>query len=125
MAANINTNQSNQTGALTTNASTTNTSTVPTKVPPPGESHVVEVLIIGGVLVAIALFIWLGGINIIKKIFGTKREREVRKIRSDLVPRVNEIEEKLQLLPDESLRKKTAAWKERLSQIEDLSLIHI
>jgi len=119
MAANINTNQSNQTGALTTNASTTNTSTVPTKVPPPGESHVVEVLIIGGVLVAIALFIWLGGINIIKKIFGTKREREVRKIRSDLVPRVNEIEEKLQLLPDESLRKKTAAWKERLSQIED------
>ena len=118
MAAPIDTNQ-----ALPAGATTTNTSQVPTNAPSPappaGESHVMEVLIIVGILVAVALFIWLGGINFIKKIFGTKREREVRKIQNELVPRVNELEEEMQSLPEDALRKKTRAWQERLAKIED------
>ena len=73
-------------------------SDVPPVAPQTGESHMMEVLIIVGILVAIALFIWLGGINFIKRIFGTKREREVRKIQNDLVPRINAIEEEIQSL---------------------------
>ena len=88
MAAPIDTNQ-----ALPAGVTTTNTSQVPTNAPSPappaGESHLMEILIIVGILVAVALFIWLGGINFIKKIFGTKRKREVRKIQNELVPRVN------------------------------------
>ena len=118
MAAPNNTNQ-----ALPTDAVTTNTSQVPTNAPslppPAGESHVLEVLIIVGVLVAVALFIWLGGINFIKRIFGTKREREVRKIQNDLVPRINALEEEMQSLPENALREKTRVWQERFGKIED------
>src|SRR5215469_3397057 len=56
--------------------------------------------------------------NFLKTIFGTKNEREVKKIRP-LVARINEIEAGLQGLPDDALRQKTAAWKEELSKIED------
>ena len=55
---------------------------------------------------------------IIKKIIGSKNDREVRRLRP-LVARINEIESGLHSLSDDALRGKTAAWKERLSKIED------
>jgi preprotein translocase subunit SecA len=54
----------------------------------------------------------------IKAIFGSKNEREVKR----LWPRVrtiNEIESGLQKLSDDELRAKTAAWKDELSKIQD------
>src|SRR5881397_1664110 len=54
----------------------------------------------------------------IKKIIGSKNDREVKKLRP-LVAGINEIEASLQSLPDEALRQKTAEWKERLFQIKD------
>src|SRR5256886_3010550 len=54
---------------------------------------------------------------VIKKIIGSKNDREVRRLRP-LVAKINEIETSLQSLPDEALREKTAAWKERLFKIE-------
>src|SRR2546421_3023549 len=55
---------------------------------------------------------------IIKKIIGTKNDREIRRLRP-MVGKINESETSLQLLPDDALRQKTVAWKERLSKIED------
>ncbi len=55
---------------------------------------------------------------IIKKVIGSKNDREVRKMRP-LVVKINEIENGLQNVSDEELRKKTLDWKERLSKIED------
>jgi preprotein translocase subunit SecA len=55
---------------------------------------------------------------ILKKIFGTKNEREIKKLRP-IVAKINEIEQRLQSLPDEALREKTLAWKEELSKIKD------
>src|SRR5947208_3166622 len=57
---------------------------------------------------------------IIKKIIGSKNDREIRRLRP-LVGKINESEASLQSLPDEALRQKTAQWKERLSKIEDNS----
>src|ERR1051326_825380 len=54
---------------------------------------------------------------IIKKIIGSKNDREVRRLRP-LVARINEIEASLQSEPDDVLRQKTAAWKERIAKIE-------
>ena len=56
--------------------------------------------------------------NFFKAIFGSKNDREVKKIRP-LVARINEIELGLQKLSDDDLRAKTAAWKAELSKIED------
>ncbi len=56
---------------------------------------------------------------IIKKVIGSKNDREVRRLSRAVVPRINEIEQSLQSLPDEALREKTAAWKARLAAIED------
>src|SRR4051794_24762133 len=53
-----------------------------------------------------------------KKIFGTKNERELKKLRP-LVAKINEIEAGLQSAGEDVLRQKTAAWKEELSKIED------
>ncbi len=53
-----------------------------------------------------------------KRIFGTKNDREVKKLRP-LVVRINEIEAGLQSLSDDDLRKKTADWKAEFSTIED------
>ncbi len=56
--------------------------------------------------------------GLIKKIFGSRNDREVKR----LLPRVreiNEIEAGLQKLSDDQLRAKTAAWKEELSKIQD------
>ena len=55
---------------------------------------------------------------IIRKIVGSKNDREVRRLRP-LVAKINEIESALQAQPPEVLREKTAAWKERLCKTED------
>src|SRR5881275_1199560 len=55
---------------------------------------------------------------LIKKVFGSKNDREVKRMRP-LVGRINEIETGLQSLSEEDLRKKTADWKAELSAIED------
>ena len=56
--------------------------------------------------------------NFFRKIFPTKNDRDVKKIRP-VVAKVNEIETGLQKLSDDDLRAKTAAWKAELSQIAD------
>ncbi|MBA4148391.1 MAG: preprotein translocase subunit SecA [Verrucomicrobia bacterium] len=56
---------------------------------------------------------------IFKKVIGSKNERECRKIRNAIVPKINELEQQLQSVSDDVLRQKTAAWKEELSRIED------
>ena len=56
--------------------------------------------------------------NLFKAIFGSKNDRDVKKIRP-VVARINEIEAGLQKLSDDELRAKTAAWKEQLAKIED------
>jgi len=53
-----------------------------------------------------------------KIIFGSRNEREVRKLRP-LVAKINELELQLQSQPEELLREKTAAWKAKLSPITD------
>jgi preprotein translocase subunit SecA len=55
---------------------------------------------------------------IVKKILGSKNERELKRLRP-LVGKINAIEVELQKLPDEALPQKTAAWKAELSKIED------
>ena len=45
-----------------------------------------------------------------KKIFGSRNDREVRKLRP-LVAKINELELQLQSQPEEVLRETTAAWK--------------
>ncbi len=54
----------------------------------------------------------------LRKIFPTKNDRDVKKIRP-FVGQINEIEAGLQKLSDEELQAKTAAWKAELSQIQD------
>lgn len=56
---------------------------------------------------------------IIKKVIGSKNDREVKKLRNAIVPKINEIETSLQSSSDDALRQKTAAWKQELSQIKD------
>ena len=56
--------------------------------------------------------------NFFKAIFGSKNDRDVKKIRP-VVARVNEFEAGLQALSDDALRAKTAAWKAELALIED------
>jgi preprotein translocase subunit SecA len=56
--------------------------------------------------------------SIIKRVFGSKNDRELRRL-GPLILRINEIEAGLQTQPEEVLREKTAAWKARLSAIQD------
>jgi preprotein translocase subunit SecA len=56
--------------------------------------------------------------TIVKKVFGTKNDREVKRLQP-LVARINALEAEMQSLPDEALRQKTAEWKARLSQIAE------
>ncbi len=58
----------------------------------------------------------------VRKIIGTKNDREVKKLRP-LVARVNEVEQGFQSLSDEELRGKTAAWKAELGAIEDNAVL--
>jgi len=55
---------------------------------------------------------------IFRKIFGSRNDREVKRLRP-LVARINQIEQELQSQPESVLREKTAAWKARLSTIQD------
>src|SRR6267378_3452948 len=55
---------------------------------------------------------------IVKKFIGSKNDREVKRLRP-LVAKINALEMELQKASDDDLRKKTAAWKEELSKIED------
>ena len=56
--------------------------------------------------------------GIIKKIFGSRNEREVKRL-WPRVKQINEIEAGLQKLTDDQFRAKTTAWKEELSKIQD------
>ena len=58
------------------------------------------------------------GKTVFKKVFGTRNDREVKKLRG-LVAQINEIEASYQSLSDEDLRRKTAEWRARLSSIEE------
>ena len=60
---------------------------------------------------------------IIKKVIGTKNDREVRRLRKALVPKINAFEQQLQSLSDDELIAKTATWKAELSAIEDLTVL--
>ena len=55
---------------------------------------------------------------IVKKIIGSKNEREVKRLRP-MVIKINDIEASLQSQPEEVLRQKTAEWKARCSAIQD------
>ncbi len=56
--------------------------------------------------------------NYLKWIFGSKNDRELKKI-WPLVRRINEIEAGLQKLSDDELRQKTTDWKAQLSPTQD------
>ncbi|MEQ2009091.1 MAG: preprotein translocase subunit SecA, partial [Limisphaerales bacterium] len=56
--------------------------------------------------------------TIFKKIFGSKNERELKRL-WPLVKQINELEAALQSQPADALREKTAAWKAKLSAIKD------
>ncbi len=57
-------------------------------------------------------------IGLIKKLFGSRNDREVKKL-WPRVRQINELEAGLHALSDDELRGKTADWKARLSVIED------
>ncbi len=55
---------------------------------------------------------------ILKKIFGSKNHRELRRL-GPTVRRINEFDEQFKSLSDDALRSKTATWKEELSKLSD------
>src|SRR5436309_7027097 len=55
---------------------------------------------------------------ILKKIVGSKNQRELRQL-APMVRRINEFDEQFKSLSDDALRAKTAAWKEELTKIAD------
>jgi preprotein translocase subunit SecA len=55
---------------------------------------------------------------ILKKLFGSKNQRELRRLAPN-VRRINEFDEQFKSLSDDDLRAKTAAWKEELTKISD------
>ena len=57
--------------------------------------------------------------NLLKKIFGTKNDRELKRIRP-LVERINELEARMKGLDDDGLRAMTARFKERVAKGEPL-----
>src|SRR5687767_13280664 len=87
--------------------------------PPPGVRRLVPFLFdaLRGIPYVARLEVHMLGL-IIKKIIGSKNEREVKRLRP-MVAKINEIEASLQSQPDEALRQKTAEWKARLSLIHD------
>jgi preprotein translocase subunit SecA len=56
--------------------------------------------------------------GLIKTIFGSKNDREVKRL-WPRVKEINEIETRLQKLSDDELRARTTAWKDELSKIQD------
>lgn len=61
-------------------------------------------------------------VPIIKKIFGTKNDRELKRIKP-LVQRVNDLEPSIKKLSDSELQRKTVEFKERLARGESLDSI--
>jgi preprotein translocase subunit SecA len=55
---------------------------------------------------------------VIKKVFGSKNDRELRRLRP-LVAQINQAVPEVEALADEALREKTAVWKTRFSAIKD------
>jgi preprotein translocase subunit SecA len=55
---------------------------------------------------------------ILKKLFGSKNQRELRRMAPN-VRRINEFDEQFKSLSDDALRAKTVVWKEELSKISD------
>src|ERR1700736_4777861 len=55
---------------------------------------------------------------ILKKIVGSKNQRELRRL-APTVRRINEFDEQFKSLSDDALRAKTAAWKDELANISD------
>ena len=53
--------------------------------------------------------------NVLKKVFGSKNERELNKLKS-LVEKINAVEPEIQALSDDQLKAKTTAFKEMLAQ---------
>ena len=60
--------------------------------------------------------------NLIKKIVGSKNERELKRIQP-LIQRINQVESKVSPLSDEQLRAKTSEFKERIERGESLDEI--
>ncbi|MCX8110871.1 MAG: preprotein translocase subunit SecA [Syntrophorhabdaceae bacterium] len=60
--------------------------------------------------------------NLIKKIVGTKNERELKRIQP-IVEQINSLEDGLKRLSDTELKAKTSQFKERIEQGEDLDSI--
>jgi preprotein translocase subunit SecA len=60
--------------------------------------------------------------NFLKKIIGTKNERELKRVQP-LVERANELEDKMRSLSDDELKAMTPHFKERLANGEDLDAI--
>ncbi len=56
--------------------------------------------------------------SVFKKVFGTKNDREIKKLQV-LVDQINEHESSFQSLSDDELRAKTSEWQQKLGQIED------
>jgi preprotein translocase subunit SecA len=56
---------------------------------------------------------------ILKKILGSKNQRELKRL-MPIVGRINEFDEQFKSLSDEALRAKTATWKEELAKIPEL-----
>ena len=59
-------------------------------------------------------------LNAVKKIFGTRNDRELKRI-GKLVKKINAFEESLEALSDEALAAKTTEFRERLAQGETLN----
>ncbi|MGA6973916.1 MAG: hypothetical protein WBY93_19970, partial [Candidatus Binatus sp.] len=53
-----------------------------------------------------------------RKIFGSKNEREIKRLRPD-VDEINRIEPEISALSDDELRAKIAEWKAKISAIEE------
>ena len=60
--------------------------------------------------------------NALKKVFGTRNDRELKRMRKT-VRRINDLEEGLQALSDEELAAKTPAFRERLTAGEPLEAL--
>jgi preprotein translocase subunit SecA len=56
---------------------------------------------------------------ILKKILGSKNQREIKRLKP-LAVRINEFDEQFKTLSDDALRAKTAEWKAQLAAIPDL-----
>ena len=62
--------------------------------------------------------------SLLKKIFGTKNDREIKRLKK-IVGKINNLEIEMEKLTDEQLREKTIIFRERLSKGEDLNNLMI